>query len=220
MVALPDGAYTPMTRGQKFNFFVRNTIAPSTLFGAVTDATWLQITGGMRGYGGGMEGWGKRFGSSLADNETRSFFKIFAFPALLHQDPRYFRKAKGGIISRGVYAMSRVVFTRSDDNRTVFNYSELLSVAASTSIQNAYYPDNYRSFGDTMSRLFGSFSSDASGYVVSEFMPDVLSFFHRHAPGPLRKIEKKIPPDILTNPAANPDNTKQTAPKDKAQPQG
>jgi len=205
LIANPAGSYAPLTPGQKFDLMGRAAIAPSTFVSAAVNATWMQITGDMYNYGGGMQGWGKRLGASVANAETRNFFGRFLFPTLLHEDPRYFRKSYGSIFSRGVYAASRVLFTRADGDGVAFNYSELLSVATSAAVQNAYYPDPYRTFGNTMSRLFGAYSSDASGYVITEFAPDILALFHKHEPAKLKKIEgqiqQKIPPKVLANPA-------------------
>jgi len=58
------------------------------------------MTGQWYQYGGGMQGWGKRFGATLADTEGRSLIQSFAFSSVLHQDPRYFPSQKKGLIPR------------------------------------------------------------------------------------------------------------------------
>ena len=42
-----------------------------------------------------MQGFGKRWGALIADQETKRFFETFLLPTLLHQDPRYFRMGAG-----------------------------------------------------------------------------------------------------------------------------
>ena len=59
-------------------------------------------------FGGGMEGYGKRLGASVAGSEAGAFFSGFLFPTLLHQDPRYFPSHQYDISQRLAYAASRV----------------------------------------------------------------------------------------------------------------
>ena len=54
-------------------------------------------------------------------------------PSLLHQGSRRFLKRAG-------YSLSRVVITRSDDDREVFNSSEVFGALGAAGISNLYYP--------------------------------------------------------------------------------
>ena len=140
-----------------------------------------------------MQGWGKRFGATLADTESRRFIQGFALSAILHQDPRYFPSHKRSLISRAWYATTRVVVTRSDRGDSTFNSSEFLGALFTSSLQNAYYPRDARNFGDTMNRFEESLSSDAMGNLLREFMPDIKRFFQKHAPRRVKRIEEKLP---------------------------
>ena len=62
-----------------------------------------------------------------------------AFPALLHQDPRYFRKGMGSTSSRLGYSLSSVIITRQDSGRSAFNASEVLGSTVSSGIAHFYY---------------------------------------------------------------------------------
>ncbi len=104
-------------------------------------------------YGGGMQGWGKRFGATLADTESRRFVQGFLLSTLLHQDPRYFPSDRKRLFGRAWYAATRVLITRSDTGQSEFNSSELFGTLAVSSLQNAYYPAPSRTFGGTMSRF-------------------------------------------------------------------
>ena len=145
-----NSPYQPLTNHQKFNRFLRTTVSPYTFASAALNATWLQINGEPYAYGGGMSGWGMRFGTNLADAETRAFFSQFLFPVILNQDPRYFPRRQGSTFDRISYAATRVLVIRSDNGKTVFNSSYLLGVAFSRAASTAYIPEDQRNFRDTM----------------------------------------------------------------------
>lgn len=109
-------------------------------------------------------------------------FTTGAYPSLLHQDPRYFRRATGSTWSRLGYAMSRIFVAQSDRGHWQFNYSEILGNATATGISNAYYPDN-RKLGDNFSRFGFQVGLDMAGNVLKEFGPD-LTRKRNHQPKP------------------------------------
>ena len=151
------------------------------------------MMGQWRQYGGGTQGWAKRFGATLADTESRRFIQSYALSTLLHQDPRYFPSHKRRLISRGWYAATRVLVAKNDNGGSGFNSSELLGALFATALQNSYYPRHYRTFGDTMNRFGGALSSDAISDLLREFTPDMKRFFRKHAPKRIRKVEEKLP---------------------------
>ena len=44
-----------------------------------------------------MKGYGKRLGGSVADNLIGNFLTESVMPSLLREDPRYFRRGRGGV---------------------------------------------------------------------------------------------------------------------------
>src|SRR5579862_8806751 len=54
-----------------------------------------QATNGNPSFGQGIEGYAKRFGTAYADFAVENVMTEGIFPALLHQDPRYFRPREG-----------------------------------------------------------------------------------------------------------------------------
>ena len=186
-------AYTPLSVRCKFRLFRTSTYSPYTFLSAGFQATWDQAMGQWPHYGGGLQGWGKRFGATLADTESRRFIQGFALSTILHQDPRYFPSHKRSLISRAWYSASRVVVTKSDHGDSTFNSSEFLGALFASSLQNAYYPRHDRSFGETMNRFGGALSSDAIGDLLREFTPDMNRLFRKHAPKEIQKIEERLP---------------------------
>lgn len=186
-------SYVPLSTQQKFHAFVKSTYTPYTFFSAAFDATLAQAQAQWYEYGGGMEGWGKRFGATLADTESRRFIQGFVLSTLLHQDPRYFYSTKTRPIPRLWYAATRVLVTRSDRGYNTFNSSEFLGALFTSSLQNAYYTNRDRGLDETMNRFLGALSSDASSNILREFTPDMKRMFKRHAPQKIQEIEQKLP---------------------------
>jgi len=185
--------YVPLSSHCKFEAFWRQTYSPFTFISAAWEATWAQAWAQWPQYGGGMEGWGKHFGATLADTESRRFIQTYALSTVLHQDPRYFPSRQKKIISRALYAATRVVITRGDNGENQINSSELLGALFTSSLQNAYYPRADRSFDNTMNRFTGALSSDAISDLLHEFAPDMKRIFHRHAPKKVIELENKLP---------------------------
>jgi hypothetical protein len=101
------------------------------------------------------------------------------FPVLLHEDPRYFRRGTGTIVSRAGYALSRVLVTHKDSGGRRFNYSEWLGNASTVAISNAYYPDS-RTAAENANKLLTMVGTDAVSQVLKEFWPDIRrKLFHK-----------------------------------------
>jgi len=192
---LPEApsAYAPMSRHCKFELVLRQTYSPYTFASAAFDATWAQMWAVWPQYGGGMQGWGKRLGATLADTESRRFIQNFVLASMLHEDPRYFPSDKRGLVSHAWYAATRVLVTRDDYGRNVFNQSEFLGASLTSSLQDAYYPRPDRTLGATMNRVEGSLSSDATTNILKEFTPDLKRLFHKHCPQGIQRLEARMP---------------------------
>src|SRR5579862_9081910 len=92
-------------------------------------------------------------------------------PALLHEDPRYFRRGTGKFWNRVGYAARGVLVSKTDAGKLIFNFSEFLGNGITASVGNAYYPDEV-GFSPTMARMFTQISTDAFSNVLKEFWPD------------------------------------------------
>jgi hypothetical protein len=186
-------SYLPLSDRCKLKLFLRTTYSPYTFASAGFEATEAQASGQWPHYGGGMQGWGKRFGATLANTESRRFIQGYALSTILHQDPRYFPSPKKGLFPRAWHSATRVVITKNDRGESTFNTSEFLGTLLTSAIQNSYYPKQDRTFGDTMDRFSSALSSDVIGNLLREFTPDMKRLFRRHAPKKFLRIEEKLP---------------------------
>lgn len=189
---LPDAPfYVPLTLQEKFDLFLRRSHSGAMLVDVLSDSLYSQATGAYPRFGGGMEGYGRRFGASAAGAEAGAFFSSFVFPALLHQDPRYFPSHQDDISDRLAYAASRVIVGRSDNGRTVFNWSVILSEFTQAAISNAYIPYRNETVGGTVENALANLGGVAEANILTEFWPDIKDFLSKHHPKSMDRWQQK-----------------------------
>jgi hypothetical protein len=135
---VPNAA--PLNSKQKFKLAWKSTIDPVTILIVGGVAGVEQAQNHFRGYGQGVEGYGKRFGAGYADTVTSTFIGGAILPSLLKQDPRYFYKGTGSNGSRILYAIANSLICKGDNRRWQPNYSNILGNLAAGGISNLYYP--------------------------------------------------------------------------------
>lgn len=170
--------YQPITTREKFKLasddaFDRGTFTLAGLF-----AGEAQLTNGNRSFGQGGAGFGRYFGASLGDLVIGDYMTEGVFPALLHQDPRYFRRGTGGGWSRLGYAVGQIFWTHGDSGRIQFNYSEIVGNSAAVAISNTYDQGN-RTARDGALKLGMQVGVDAAANVLKEFWPDLQRKFRK-----------------------------------------
>src|SRR5262249_37343932 len=116
----------PLSATQKLQLAFDETLAPSRFLESAFTSAISQARDTLPGYGQGWEGYGKRFGSSVASKASTQAFGTFLLPTLTHQDPRYFVKLHGSPRRRILYAVERVAVGRKDNGRSTANWSGLL----------------------------------------------------------------------------------------------
>lgn len=189
---LADDPYQPLTTNQKWNHFLHRSLSSATYLGDAEDTAFTWITGGFM-YCCGIGAWGKQYGASLADGESRMFFGNFLLPTLLKQDPRYFPMRRGSKAHRAWYAATRIFVARNDSGKNTFNFSEIGGVALSKALSNAYYPDRDRGGWATTDNILGKLQSDATSNELREFWPEIRRIIHKHTPKSLQKWENRLP---------------------------
>jgi len=92
----------PMGAKQKFQLSNRSIIDPVSFLTVAGIAGAEQYKNVIPAYGGGIEGYGKRYGAALANRVSGTLLGKAVYPSIFHQDPRYFYKGKGSIRSRAL----------------------------------------------------------------------------------------------------------------------
>jgi hypothetical protein len=172
----PELATTPgsLSSLQKFELFLDKSISPPQILSSAAAAGISEARGTLAGYGQGGEGFGKRFGSSMASGSSSHFFGTFLLPAVLHEDPRYFVKLNGGFRARAGYALRRAVVIRTDGGKEAFNWPGTLGPLAAEGLANTYLPDSERTAGKTFERYGIRIAFSAGNNLLKEYWPTIF----------------------------------------------
>lgn len=164
----------PLTPRGKFLLALRNLSDPVNIGGTALDSEISNATSNSKSaFGTGWSGFGKRFGMSISDDGLNEFFSTFLVSSLAHQDPHYHRDPNSSTGRRVAYALSRVVVSRSDSGKQMFNYAEFVGTTSSALLETTYHFERDESPSATSSRIFVSIGSDAAWNLMNEFLPDI-----------------------------------------------
>lgn len=117
------------------------------------------------------------------DKTSGNYMVVFALPSVLHEDERYYARGEGngGILTRGVYAATRILITPDYHGKNTFNASEVFGRAIAQGISTTYYPKADRTVGALAVKYGWAMGRDALTNVFREFWPDIaVHVLHRH----------------------------------------
>lgn len=195
----------PLSSGDKFHLFARSAFDPVSIVVVGLQAGLSQAQDEFPAYGQGAQGYGKRFGASLADEVSSGFWSNYFYPVLLKEDPRYFRLGEGGFGARLAYSFKQEFVCHTDKGGRSFNLSNVLGAFTSGAISNVYYPgrslirtipatattpavpvyENDRGAVLTLSRASIALGYGTIGGIFDEFWPDIHhKLFERHKTPP------------------------------------
>jgi len=170
----PQFNIQPLTAKGKFKLAVEDSFDPYAYPVAAIFAGLAQAQNDPKNWG--RESWGpftKRFAASFADQTDENMMTEAVVPALLKEDPRYFRLGSGSFLRRTSYAVSRIGVTRTDGGGTTFNFSEIVGAGASSAISNLYYPPADRTLSKNLSQWGILVGEDAFFNLLKEYWPDI-----------------------------------------------
>jgi len=173
----------PMMAKQKFQLSARGLIDPVSFLAVAGIAGAEQNRNIFPSYGGGIEGYGKRYGAAMANRVSGALLGRAVYPAIFHQDPRYFYKGKGSIKSRALYAISAAVMTRSDSGRWQPNYSQVLGNFSAAALSNLYYPEADRGGSLVLLNGLSETGGNAVSNLIREFLLKPLTSHSNYANG-------------------------------------
>ena len=173
-VEVPKLQNPPLTAKEKFKLAAQDSFDPYAYVVAGAFAGAAQIQNDPKSWG--EESWGpfaKRYLASFADQTIENMMTEAVVPALLKQDPRYFRLGSGSFFKRTGYAVSRIWVTRKDAGGTTFNLSEIGGAGLSSVISNLYYPPENRTVSKNLSRWGLMVGEDTFFNFLKEYWPDI-----------------------------------------------
>jgi hypothetical protein len=164
-------AENPLDLNDRFNLFLYRTGSKRNLSTIALHTTYKYEE---HPYGTGLPGFSKLYAAKLADSASRNFLHVVVLSHAFGHDPRSYHSDSASTMGRFADAATGVVITRTNDGRKTFNSSRVLATFMSSALSNAYYPEDERTFGNTMSRAGRRLMMDVSSGVVREFAPDLL----------------------------------------------
>jgi hypothetical protein len=198
----PDLASTPgpLTSSQKFKLFLTESISASRLLASTAGAGINQARDWPHGFGQGSDGYAKRFGASMATGASSHLFGTFLVPSILRQDPRYFVRYNGSFGVRVKYALRRMVVTRDDDGREVFNWSGIIGPMMAESLATTYLPEHEQTVAKTFERSGVRIGLAAANNLLKEYWPTIFKSLRMDRVAP--NLEPASP--VYTAPAPAP----------------
>jgi hypothetical protein len=177
----PGEAIQPLTSRDKMAYWLHEEVHPVSWAPAFLSAGWGQLVDGDPKYGSDSAAFGERLGAAALREASGRFFSDSVLPVITHEDPRYYRKAYGGIKARGFYAAERVFLAQRDDGTSGFNYSDTIGNLANSALTVTYYPEPSANARAVVTGWLWSFAGSAGGNHFLEFWPDARdAIFHRH----------------------------------------
>jgi hypothetical protein len=169
-----------LTGLQKIRLAFRSSVDPVTFGAAFVVAGYHEAANDV-GFGWGIKGYGQRAGAAYLDTFDSNMIGNGILPALLHQDPRYFRLGHGNKSHRLFYAVSAAFICKHDNTgKWEPNYSNVLGNVATGAISNLYYPGSNSGVGLTISNGMIVTAEGAFGAIFQEFWPDISrKLFHK-----------------------------------------
>ena len=165
----------PLTAKQKFSLAVRGTFDPVAMLGVGIASGIEQATNAYAGYGQGAAGYSKRFAARFLDGRSSDLLTHAIFPALLHQDPRYYYQGSGSVKSRIAHAVTSAFVARSDTGRPVPNTSYFLGDMCAGALSNLYYPKANRGANLVFTNAAVGLAGRIGTNLIREFLSKHLS---------------------------------------------
>lgn len=164
--------YKPLKPSEKFTIARQDTFDRGTFALAAAFAGESQLSNSNPSFGQGVKGYAHYYVTAYGDFAIGNYMTEGIFPTMLHQDPRYFRRGHGSLLSRAGYAAGQIFWTHKDSGGSQFNFSEVGGNATAVAISMNYYPEN-RDVGDGVSKLGTQLGIDMISNMLKEFWPDI-----------------------------------------------
>jgi hypothetical protein len=197
-----------LTAMQKISLAFRSSIDPATFGTAFLVAGLHEALDEDTGFGWGPSGYLRRSGAAYLDTFDGNMIGNGFLPAILHQDPRYFRLGHGTMRHRLLYAVATIAICKHDNTgKWEPNYSNVAGNIAAGALSNLYYPPGNSGIGQTISNGMIVTAEGGFGAVFNEFWPDIS-----------RKYLHKDPTNGLDAQARAQDQAQAASKKQAAQP--
>ena len=112
------------------------------------------------------------------DKTDGSYQGSFFFPALLHEDTRYFALGTGSPKKRLLHAALSVVVAHNYDQKPIFNAAGLLGKVGAQAVSTTYYPAGSEGFGVLAEKFSYACLRQAIFAIIREYSPEAQARVH------------------------------------------
>lgn len=165
----------PMLPKQKYRLAARTLIDPVTFLTTGAIAGVEQYRNIFPSFGGGFDGYAKRYGAAYATHASGELLTRAVFPAIFKTDPRYFIMGKGSPKARTEHAIASTFITRGDAGGRRVNFPEILGAFSAAALSNAYFPAQERGANLVLINGFGDLGGDMLDNLFREFVLNRLT---------------------------------------------
>lgn len=165
----------PILAKQKYRLAARTLIDPVTFMTTAGLAGAEQYKNVFPSFGGGFEGYAKRYGAAYASHGSAEIFTRAVYPSLFHTDPRYFIMGTGSTRARAIHAISSTWITRADDGTKRINFPQILGGLSAAALSNAYFPEKERGINLVLINGLGDLGGNMVDNLIREFLLNRLT---------------------------------------------
>ncbi|HEU4415238.1 MAG TPA: hypothetical protein VFT65_10690 [Candidatus Angelobacter sp.] len=174
-----------LTVGGKLRYFANESFRPGVLAAAAV-YTGIEMAFPPKAYPPewrqGLAGFGRNYGDFMASWTAVQGGK-FVVAAATHEDPRYIRSTRSGLLPRSLHALRFVFVDQSDSGRRRIALSNFAGAAAGGFVGSAYLPDGYNDASHAYSRSAIALSGFLTSNLADEFHPEIVKLAHKfHIP--------------------------------------
>lgn len=163
----------PLTALQKIDVAFHSSVDPFTFAAAFMVAGYHEALDEDTGFGWGAKGYFKRAGAAYLDTADGDMIGNGFLPALLRQDPRYFRLGEGTITHRVLYSVATNFICKGDNGHWQPNISNVGGNIIAGALSNLYYPSQNSGWGQTIGNGMIVTVEGGFGSIFDEFWPDI-----------------------------------------------
>ena len=162
----------PLTRQERYSWFLESTVGPKSLGAGVVSAAWGTAFNNPEEYGPHFDGFAKRYGMRLTGIATSNAIEA-GLGSAWGEDPRYSTAAEGSIWSRVGHAAKMTVFANNDDGDVRPAYARYAAITGSSFLSNTWRVESESTAGSALKRTGLGFAGRFVGNVFDEFWPDL-----------------------------------------------
>lgn len=179
----------PMSPKDRVCYWWVNSFNAQMIFGAAfTTALDPIFNGSTNAYWGqGAEGFGKRFGSRIAQSSVKASGQALV-GALFREDPRFYDSRKEGFWPRFGFAVAHTFIVKNDNGGQQLSAGRIAGAFSSGFVGMAWTPDPINTTSAAFERTGTALGGVLAGSLWKEFQPDIMKF----ASGLFRRPPKAV----------------------------